>query len=229
MLGLATSESESMRKPWRTRRWNPRKPGRVLRKTIKPEFYSFPEKKPTREQLEAFWKDYDAKKRVRKAIISDYGRRKVMAVTPTILGIVRCFANAERADRYVNRTKIAVESIKKAKPKKFEMHPIQILDIRERLVLERVYLAPNAYNVIYFRESYIGKDNRYFGSLMQRMEKKGVSFEELKKATEEAYIELWKMPIHKQLVIDNHPTNLLALDYNPKTKKVLFGLIGVSE
>ena len=193
----------------------------------KSEFYSFPQKKIARERLNAFWRDYKKGKRVRKLIspYSKYNNRQVIAVTKTVIGTVRVFRSETGAKEYAKITKGVFESIKKANPKTFELHPIQILDIRGKNVLERVYLTPSILDI---KCSWF-ENRKYLTDFVKRINKKGIPLKKIEEKIYEAYMELQSIRVEKALNFDHGENNVLVLDYNPKTKKVLLGLVDLYE
>lgn len=194
--------------------------GKIFRRReIRPDFYTPIEKQVSRERLDAFWKDFEAGKRVTKRLTPIYGR-EVVAVSPAMLGTIRRFESEAAAKEYIKKSSALFNAIKQINPKNFDLQPIQFLDRKGPNLLERVYLAPNIADLMLER-------GRYFNKFMRRMGSKGVSYLEVKIASHKAFGELDEITFKRQIQMDFNPANFLVLDYDPKTRKVLFGLVDI--
>jgi len=189
------------------------------KKPARTGFYTPPEKQPSQARLEAFWKDFEAGKRIGERLTPSRGR-KVIAVTPTVLGTVRRFKSVAEAENYARKADTFLTTIKRANPKNFELLPIQFFGIKGKNLLERVYLAPTV-------SDFQLKEGRYINWFIERMKNKGISYKEANKASNKACDELGVIVKKHHLNIDTNATNVLVLDYDPKTRKILFGLIDV--
>jgi len=185
------------------------------------EFSVFRAKKLSKVQLTSFWQDYESGLRVRKRL-TKLRRRRVVAVTPNVLGVVRHFADARAAKNYVRIAKKVFGVVQGAKPERFTLLPTQIFGKKGTNILERVYRAPSLLDI-----NVPSMSGRYYKTLETRLKKKGVSIAQIRSEAKEAMGELEKILTEKQLIdkIDLNLNNVLVLDYNPQTKKFLFSLI----
>ncbi|MFA4907545.1 MAG: hypothetical protein WC602_04720 [archaeon] len=186
-------------------------------------FLSFLKPKPvSREKLNAFWERCAANAQIGKQI-SEASEQKVVPITRSVLGTVRIFDSGKSAREYVKRTRNFVSQINSEKPERFAVMPVQILDIRDNRVLERVYLAPSLRTISSdFR-------NRYTKLFFSRMRAKGANLEEARNDIGSAYLEFIKIEGKRNLNFDSAEGNILVLDYDPKSRRCLFGLVDAFE
>lgn len=136
------------------------------------EVRQFKPRKVKREDIGRFWESWGAQRRKGKRLISESSlwSRSVFAFSPSILVTVRRFENVERASRYVLNSRKNEQQIINAKPKSFDIQPIEFIDRREANLLERVYPGPDCYQ-FGFREG------RYSGALKRRLKRKGIDLD----------------------------------------------------
>ncbi|MDO8647702.1 MAG: hypothetical protein Q7R70_04785 [Candidatus Diapherotrites archaeon] len=205
-----------------------------LRDPSRPAFYKFPKKTVSRERLDSFWTDWRVGKRVKKFILPMFNARQVVAVSPSVLGTVRRFRSDDQARVYWHDADKVNKIVKLLKPKTFNLLPIQLLDLNGSNILERIYLAPTISDIEGEIKGGIFQ-NRHFKHLAARLERKNVPIEKVWKACEKAAeeadkiskIEGQKLHGASFYLFDSHKSNILVLDYNPKTKKVLLGLVDI--
>ena len=197
----------------------PSRPKMLFRSAASFRFRALLEKKISRKRLDAFWDYFDAGEKHRKQIASGY-TRTVSAVSPSVLGTVRYFSSREAAMEYVKKSSQIVSALNSLRPKRFELLPVQVLDVNGTKVLERVYAAPSCSDII------DGRENRYLKGFFDL--RKGIPKQEIADATSIAYEELGELEIElgrRGLYFDATSTNILVLDYDRETKKVLFGIV----
>lgn len=184
----------------------------------------FPTKKLDRKYIRDFWKNWQKPERARKKLF--LSGREVLRVSPTTLGTVRKFRTTEEARAYVRNTMLIEKTIMDEKPKTFELQPVQFFSRKDSLLLEGVYRGPDV-NAFMFPEL---KEPRYLESLKKRLKRKGIDldkkevFLKIKKIVSKAYEELLRIEVAK-MPIATEACNLLFLDFDPKTKKVLFAIV----
>lgn len=190
-------------------------------------------KRLSRRTLDFFWEDYHSKEqyfgtRANKKLHRFHSRR-VFAVSPSVLGTVRIFKSPERAREYVRTSGAIVKSVNSRNPKKFRLFRTQILDIKGNMVLERVYPRPSLFDLgnRYPLETEI-QSIRYAKQFFDLMKRRGVSRAEIANSSQLAYNELLAS-IPNSLTFDWTEQNILVLDYQPKTKRFLFGLVNILE
>ena len=153
--------------------------------------------------------------------IGSYRRRTILPVSHNVMGTVREFSNRFAADMYFDEVKRIQKRIMESKPKRGILIPVQVLGIKENLVLERVYPS------ISFLDLKRKAINRFWMEHFRRIEKKGINQEHFEKLCELAYDELSAIIEGKGLDLDWDESNVLVLDYLPEQKKVVFGLIDI--
>jgi hypothetical protein len=213
------------------------------------DFDNFPHKEISQEKLDLFWKDYFNKKRIFKKIVSDNGI-EVMAVTPTVLGVVKATNNINGVLGYLTKVLEVNKFFAKQKPKTFDLRMNQVLDVKEvaygrYYILERVYPTITCEDILsgdligsalwknLLQNSY---SNRYTKPFVNKMLRRNIDFDEFRLAVTEAKDEFIKLSYNlirshdakTDLYYDLAGRNLLVLDYNPETKKVLFQIIDVN-
>lgn len=159
--------------------------------------------------------------------------RKVVAISRSVAGTVRAFESGVEARRYVRNCRLiakVINSMARSRNENLEVLPIQILDIKDNKILERVYPRPSCL-VVYSMSPGLPWPGRYAKSFFDSMKRKGISQEEVKEAVTVAHGKLkdikWDMLRANKSDFDSADSNILVLNYDPKTKKVLFGLVDI--
>jgi len=187
-----------------------------------------PAKKLSPAQQKAFWENYNAgriRENTKRRFMSVKSRSPVFA-SAGLMGTIRKFENRQamlmhiRAVSRMNRIGTGKKFVH------FDFQPTQILalDKKNLRTLERVYRAPNIFQVT-IGASEIAKSP--FGrQFLRRMQEKKVSIEEVQDALLVAKKELFQEFAQKNaLDYDFAESNILVLDYNPETKKPLIAII----
>ncbi|GEM_PF-2840083 len=157
-------------------------------------------------------------------------QRIVFPVTKSVLGTVRIFTNKHNLDFYLSSANRFYDKVEERNNhfENFTIQPINILGIKKLLsgkyaILEKVYPTQSAFEYISIDKKDI-EENRYHkftDNFLKNKDPKINSQEfytQLKKAVKE-YDSTFKN------IADMFSGNILVLDYNPKTKKFLFGPI----
>ena len=194
-------------------------------------------KKVSEKYIADFWKRHSNGKINSRQLVLNRVRR-YYAISPTILGTVRRFPNALDLREYIGHATSSVKKINALKPKNFELMPAQVLDIdyKKNYALERVYQRPSVEQVLGEKrikifvdlkkeENFEKQSMPFLNSFKARMQEKGIKFEEVKKSVKKAFIEFERKAEKLGLNIDSHNSNILVIDYNPGTKKVVFAVI----
>ena len=183
--------------------------------------------------IKNFWHNFFLLKKkgnTRKKVLSgdSYWAREVFAVGSGMIGTVREFGDVKLASEYVRNQKIIEKVIMRFKPKLSVIQPVQFISRNGRFILERVYMGPNV-------SDFLGRRGRYFNALSKRLKKKGIDLSKQKdynlvaSAVENALRELDDCYIVRSREgINFNPTadvNKVLLDFDPKTKNVLFVII----
>ncbi len=196
----------------------------------KPDHIIRPPKEPT-ITLAQFWESYDArthptaaeKKRVFNPF-SGFRHRYPVRVFHSMLGVVRGFKSNAGLSTFEENVARTNHFLTEKKFKHFVYQPMQVLFAdRERCrIVERVFPGINLEQVKELANSR-NATNYHQKKFLERMADKGVSIRELERAAEKAYEEL--LPFYPKVVTDKHPSNVIILDYNPKTKRCLLTLV----
>jgi len=182
------------------------------------EFFDKRVKDEIRSKREPDW--------IRKGQIVNYkDNRLVFPITKSVLGTIRIFYESH-LNKYLKKTNAFYKIVEKHKNnfKNFEIQPINILGVKklktgEYALLEKVYSSVSISDIYSNRKN----RNRYFtfGSKFFKNRNIDVTtpeFDKLLQDTHSEYKEVFKQ-------IDSNTENILVLDYNPKTKKLLLGPI----
>jgi hypothetical protein len=184
-----------------------------------------PEKKLSPEQRRQFWGRFGAGeiKENNKRLFASGWRRAPVFASPSLMGTVRKFSSREDLLEHIKSVSRMNRFGMQTKFETFEFQPTQILalDRKNLQTLERVYRAPNGRQIL--EENPENGFGSPFGKqFWRKMQQKGVGLEELKKAFNNAYTEIWtKIYVH----FDLQRTNILVLDFDPKTKKPLIAIV----
>jgi len=180
------------------------------------EFFEKRSNDPRRNKREEEW--------ISKGEISKYKERIVFPVTKSVLGTIRMFDEK----RLKNYLKLASSFYKEVKEhnnnfENFEIQPINILGIKklktgEYALLEKVFPSTS---VFLFETS-----NRYTKTAIEFLKNKNIDIHKPQfyiTTLNNAYQEYKN--VFQKTGIDTYKGNILILDYNPKTKKFVFGPI----
>jgi len=160
-------------------------------------------------------------------ITATQSNRLVIPITKSILGTVRIF-NTYDLNRHLKKANSFYEKIKKHNNNfdNFEIQPINILGIKklktgEYAVLEKVYISPSYFELIYKDTEY----NRNQKFIIKFFRDKGIDIKDpqFKNSLKNAYTEY--LSKFNRDDADRSEGNLLVLDFNKKTNKFLFGQI----
>lgn len=166
---------------------------------------------------------------INRGKIISRNERIVFPVTKSVLGTARIF-NKNNLNIYLKLATRVYKIVKmhKNKFKHFEIQPINILGIKELktgeyAVLEKVHPSMSLSDLSMWGQT-SGK-NRFSKATYRMLKKKYPEFDEFRFQIElsNAYTE-YELTF-KHTGIDFASSNVLVLDYNPKTKKFLFGPI----
>ena len=143
-------------------------------------------------------------------------------MTASTLGTVRTFFSQEDFRLYIQKVNRTNQLGSKTRFEHFHFQPTQLfaVDRKGRRVIERTYLAPSVSDILRDELS----DSRYGKKFDNGMRENKVNSAELKMNLIKAVIEL-KERVWKQTHYDSHQTNLLVLDYDPKTKKPTIAIV----
>lgn len=198
-----------------------------------------PKKHVDSKRIKQFWMDYDlGKRRAGKERVermggrfSSHRSRGPVAVSPSLLGTVRNFRSRKFLQVFLQNVHCLNNFFSDRKQEHFVFQPLQVLhvDLGKLRVLERVYRSPNVYQLLYDTPSPDSYGGMLCRKLFDRLEKKGVSRKELNSAVQKAYAEYLSIIVPKILSshfnLDVHELNVLVLDYDPETKKVLLAQV----
>lgn len=198
-------------------------------------FQKFLFKRPKKQALDLFWKEYNAGERVRKSI--KRGERiKAIAITPTIVATPRKFRNKKDLVKYIRKIKLIEKEIKKAAPKIFELCPARFLGAKADTLLECAYPAPDllhlmAQPITRWHITELKKESRYRLRFIRRIEKKGVKWgaieEQIREDAKKVVNEVKQIIKDRGLQFDFGPSNIIALDYDPHRRKFLITIIDI--
>ena len=87
--------------------------------------------------------------------------------------------------------------------------------------MERVYPSMSMSAVRHVTQP----QNNLMKMFLRKMKNKNVNFKELEHQAEKGLDELRELIVKNKINGDMATNNFLVLDYNPKTKKVLFGIV----
>lgn len=206
-----------------------------------PEFNKWQPKKPTRETIEQFWKKYDETRHPtvaeKKRQFYDNKARHPVRVGASTLGTVRKFHAGYALQEYLRRVslfnKIFVESSNSFKW--FSARPIEVLgiDLEKNRTIERVQNGINLIQLMEYADGYHTRKkslNYTEKKFWDRMIRKQVNPLEMEQIAQRAYLELCAC-VEGNRYLDTHLSNIIILDYNPKTKRCLLTLVdpGLSE
>jgi hypothetical protein len=189
-----------------------------------------PQKKLSSEQRRQFWKKYavgEIKENKKRQFTRNRSRMPVYA-SPTLMGTVRRFRSKKDLLEHIKIVSKINRLGIQTKFETFEFQPTQILAIdRKKLqTVERVYRAPNTRQIL--EENPENGFGSPFGKqFWRRMQQKGVSLEELRKALNDANNEISTKILHNPQApsFDFFNQNILLLDFDPETKKPLIAIV----
>lgn len=151
--------------------------------------------------------------------------RQPLRIGASTLGTVRSFKSLHDFNRHLVRMKSVNRIGEKETFTHFEFMPTNVFyaDPDTLTTIEQVYRGPTAEGILkYGLEAHYA--SRYGPVLIRRMLSKGANFAELKEAVSEAVREV-ETKIISRVFTDPNPGNILILDYNPESKKVLLAII----
>ncbi|MFA4855938.1 MAG: hypothetical protein WC634_05130 [archaeon] len=187
---------------------------------------AFPPKTVALARIKKFWKEWQNPEKARQELLPGTPwHRKVLALSPTTLATVRRFRNPEEARQYVINTLNIERTVREANPKKFALQQVQFFSRKGNLLLERVYPAQSVDFVLN-----VLRKSRHSEALKRKLKRKGINLNNsehylrFEDAVQQAYEELLKIEKTK-LQTRIHPVNILVLDFDPATSRVLFAII----
>jgi len=191
----------------------------------KPEFKLKSPKIIQEKTINEFWENYLQNKIRKKEIRTGYTLKTVYKTSPSTMGIVREFPNPQYFQEYLSNAKEIRQKIMKCKPQYFEIQPIQIISTHHtnlrNYIMERVYPSMSIFAIRHVTQP----QNNLMKMFLRKMKNKNVNFKELKQETEKGLDELSQLLAKNKINCSVPANNVLVLDYNPKTKKVLFGIV----
>lgn len=189
----------------------------------------FPPKKVARTFVERFWRSWQSRRGPDRMLVPNSGwNRKVWALSPTTLTTIRRFDNSSETHEYIKNQRALEKEIMKAKPRKFDLRPLQFFAQNNGKILERVYPGVD------ISQFEMGLTARYSNQLRRRLYRKGIDISnegELKKIKNElssAEKELRKIINESPNFFKYYDTmscNILFLDYDQQTGKFLFAMV----
>ncbi|MDD5147880.1 MAG: hypothetical protein PHH08_00265 [Candidatus ainarchaeum sp.] len=193
-----------------------------------------PEKKLSPERQKLFWREYDAgrikesTKRVLDRTMGT-GSRKPVYASPSMMGTVRNFRTRKDMLRHIQKFARTNKIGTQTKFETFEFQPTQILavDRKNLRTLERVYRAPSVARILDANaETVFGTlSNSHFGrKFLERMQKKRARLQDMQSAVRRALLEIDEKILPK-IGFDPSESNILVLDFDPKTKKPLIAIV----
>ncbi len=199
---------------------------------------------PRQETL--FWAEFDAGKRFsqrktrsKKPWFDQTGARNRQPVWVNLhsIGTVRKFSSREKLQEHLDKVKAVNKFGQKIRFQHFDFVPTQIVavDRKNFRTLERAYKAPSLSDVSEATKDWYGStpDGKHFTTqhfddlqkmslygpaFIRRMREKKVSLPALHAALSRTSAEIYRK-IHKPFQVDTADTNLIVLDYNPKTDR----------
>jgi len=187
-------------------------------------------KKIQRKEIEKAWRDWQAGRRQRERLIphsnkaSFLWQRVVFALGHSTLVTVRRFPSIKGAVFYMKHSKHIDKELMASNPKKFVLQPVQFFSRRGANILERVYPGPDFHMLQY-------KHGRYYEALKKRLKRKGINLDKKEdylrvfNAFNDGRNEAIRIAQRKGLVFNLEIPNMLVLDFDPKTEKVVLGFI----
>ncbi len=163
---------------------------------------------------------------IKKGLIEENYKIVVFPITKSSLGTVRIF-NEQQLNKYIHNAKSFYNQVKEYKNdfQYFKIQPINILGIKKLkngnfAVLEKVHPSMSVSNILFNcrNQNRFGTDKNY-NRLTQ-----SINSTQLDKQLKLARTEYKQMFVE----IDKFEGNILVLDYEPKTKKFVFGAIDFS-
>lgn len=189
--------------------------------------FKFPRpKKPTRVQIQSFWRIHDGatpttvpqKKSPRWFDRTGIRKRAPVTVTPTTLGVVRSFRNASELKTYLQTITRTNRAIRSHRFDAFDLVPAHIFHVdRAHLrVLERVHRVPNLEQLM--KHTPPDFESRYGKKFWKNINKKGADLLKMRRDLSEAIYELSEAMIARKIpLFDASFNNILVLDYDPST------------
>lgn len=153
--------------------------------------------------------------------LSDLRNRKVFAIKKGVLATERVFKSKQDAQKYIRLVKRFEKFVLKNKPQ-FELVPNEFFHVKDNTVIERVFTGVSFEDMAY--------NPRYLPFLKRRVNGKinHIAFlEEIRKATVDLAIIRQLFKTQTNISLDIASNNIIILDYNTKTKKVVLAFVDI--